>query len=430
MKLKLYKLLPALALASMLCASQNVLAQHKKLKVLFIGNSFTATNNLPMIVRELAVSAGDTLITDWNAPGGMTFEGHTKDPGTSAKISIGDWNYVVLQEQSQRPALSDADVASDVFPYAAELDSFVHDRNKCARSVFFQTWGYKFGDALNCPTYPPVCTYEGMDSLLELRYRQMAIANEGIISPVGLVFNKIRAGMPSLELYSPDGMHPSEAGSYAAAVTFYTILFGSDPTTIKFNFSLFPGEADYVRQVVLLNVYNKLNKFFVGDYAPDANFTYTVAGKTATFNSSTSNYVGNYDWSFGDGGTSSLANPVHTYAAPGTYTVRLIGDDCQTKDTTTQSVTVTSTGSVQHFSALNTIKIYPNPSSSVLNLESNFSMTDIQLTISNMMGAVVMSNINFEHKPVNIEGLASGVYLVQIKDVQTGESITRKFVKE
>ena len=28
-------------------------------------------------------------------------------------------------------------------------------------------------------------------------------------------------------------------------------------------------------------------------------------------------------WDFGDGATSSLANPTHTYAAPGTYTVSL-----------------------------------------------------------------------------------------------------------
>lgn len=34
--------------------------------------------------------------------------------------------------------------------------------------------------------------------------------------------------------------------------------------------------------------------------------------------------ITSYDWDFGDGGTSTLANPTHTYIAQGTYTVRLI----------------------------------------------------------------------------------------------------------
>jgi PKD repeat protein len=31
-----------------------------------------------------------------------------------------------------------------------------------------------------------------------------------------------------------------------------------------------------------------------------------------------------YSWTFGDGGTSSLASPSHTYAAAGTYSVHLV----------------------------------------------------------------------------------------------------------
>ena len=41
-------------------------------------------------------------------------------------------------------------------------------------------------------------------------------------------------------------------------------------------------------------------------------------------NLSTGTGVLSYQWSFGDGGTSALTNPSHTYTAPGNYTVRLI----------------------------------------------------------------------------------------------------------
>lgn len=59
-----------------------------------------------------------------------------------------------------------------------------------------------------------------------------------------------------------------------------------------------------------------------------------------------------YQWSFGDGGTSTLQNPTHNYINPGSYTVRLIVSnttDCSDTITRVNAVTV---GSVQaNFSA-------------------------------------------------------------------------------
>lgn len=49
-------------------------------------------------------------------------------------------------------------------------------------------------------------------------------------------------------------------------------------------------------------------------------------------------------WTFGDGGTSALQNPNHTYAAGGVYSVRLIvTDNFAAADTATQSVTANTT---------------------------------------------------------------------------------------
>lgn len=54
-------------------------------------------------------------------------------------------------------------------------------------------------------------------------------------------------------------------------------------------------------------------------------FTYTKDGLTVTFtNTSTTDFPPmTYHWDFGDGSTSSVTNPVHTYAEPGFYTVTL-----------------------------------------------------------------------------------------------------------
>ena len=60
--------------------------------------------------------------------------------------------------------------------------------------------------------------------------------------------------------------------------------------------------------------------------APVANFTYTVNGKTISFTDTSTDAGGSIvsrAWTFGDGSSSTVANPVRTYAALGVYTVTL-----------------------------------------------------------------------------------------------------------
>jgi PKD repeat protein len=61
--------------------------------------------------------------------------------------------------------------------------------------------------------------------------------------------------------------------------------------------------------------------------APVANFTAsTTSGAVPlalNFVSTSTGSISSYQWAFGDGGTSSVANPSHVYAAAGTYTVSL-----------------------------------------------------------------------------------------------------------
>lgn len=59
--------------------------------------------------------------------------------------------------------------------------------------------------------------------------------------------------------------------------------------------------------------------------APVADFTY-VNGATGlvNFTDASDNYPTQWNWNFGDGGTSTQQNPSHTYAANGTYNVCLI----------------------------------------------------------------------------------------------------------
>ncbi|MEW2012577.1 MULTISPECIES: PKD domain-containing protein [Microbacterium] len=79
--------------------------------------------------------------------------------------------------------------------------------------------------------------------------------------------------------------------------------------------------------------------------APTAQFTYSLDHLKASFQGSTSSdadgTIASYAWDFGDGKTSTSADPTHTYASGGDYTVKLtVTDDDGATNTTQMPITV------------------------------------------------------------------------------------------
>jgi len=85
-----------------------------------------------------------------------------------------------------------------------------------------------------------------------------------------------------------------------------------------------------------------------GGSTPVANFGDTISGLTVSFTNSstdTGGTISSYAWDFGDGGTSTAQNPSHTYAAGGTYNVKLtVTDNLGASNSKTQAVTVSGGG--------------------------------------------------------------------------------------
>jgi hypothetical protein len=411
-----------LATNSIFC--QEIINQTKK--VLFVGNSYTGVNNLPELTRILALSASDTLIYDSNTPGGQTFQGHFADATSTGKIAQGTWDFVVLQEQSQRPSFPDGQVAVEVFPYAKKLDSLVRLANPCTETMFYMTWGRKNGDAANCGFFPPLCTYKGMDSLLYLRYMQMTEQNEAVVSPVGALWHYLRDTHPEIELYSGDESHPSLAGSYAAACSFYTTIFSESPLMITANSTLDPAQALIIREATKLIVFDSLTKWRVGTYEPIANFSYTIgANRTVTFTNTSIN-ADSYYWDFGDDSSVSYdENPIHLFPN-GVFNVRLIVQKCGAMDTIYQLITFDDAG-------INTITnpnitLYPNPMTSNFTIEAEEQMT--QICIFDISGKLVFKKqLSYKLATIEIFKLEQGTYFYEL-DFKSGEKLKGKFVKE
>jgi len=81
---------------------------------------------------------------------------------------------------------------------------------------------------------------------------------------------------------------------------------------------------------------------------PTANFTYTISRLTVNFTDTSTDSggsIGMHSWNFGDGGTSTAANPSHTYASAGTYSVSETVYDSVNNRSSTKTVSITVTAS-------------------------------------------------------------------------------------
>jgi hypothetical protein len=312
-------------LISFLCFSEVELKCQLKYSSLFLGNSYTSFNNLPQMVHDVALSAGDTLVFDSYSPGGYQLADHNIDMTSQNKIMAGGWNYVVLQGQSQEPVVH----AGQFMNGGVALYNLVKQYNPCAVTMPYMTWGRKNGDPSTCAAFPMTCTYQLMDSTLRSRYLSLTEVINGEVSPVSVVWRFLRQNYPNLDLYQADESHPSVAGTYAAACCFYTSIFKKDPTTITLNPGLSAGDAAIIRSAAKTQVFDSLQLW---DFKklPVSHIGYQIGSgiNQVIFTPVSQGVRQNYYWDFGDGATTTTVNPTHSYSANGTYTVSLTTSNC------------------------------------------------------------------------------------------------------
>lgn len=388
-------------------------AQETK-KVLFIGNSYTGVNNLPLMVSNVAQSAGNTLIYDSNTPGGFRFMNHATNVETLRKISAMDWDYVVLQGQSQETSFSPAQMQTEVFPYAASLCNSIRAANECAQPMFYMTWGRKYGDQSNCATLPWVCTYEGMDDAIRESYTYMSAVNFSELSPVGAVWRALRTNHPEIELYSSDNSHPSVAGSYAAACAFYTLIYKKDPTTITWNSTITQTEANTIKLVTKSIVFDEMANWDFTVNPANADFMHEINDNEVSF-TNTSNDFDSLFWDFGDASTSTEVHPVHIYQAGGDYTVSLTVIKCGKSDVKTSPITIESGVNIDK-NILSEFHIYPNPASKELSIKFDKKYNNAVVKVIDISGKTILEKVvsHTAFLQLDVSALSPGIYVLNV----------------
>ena len=147
------------------------------------------------------------------------------------------------------------------------------------------------------------------------------------------------------------------------------------------------------------------------------NFT-VVTGESINFTNAGSNGT-NYNWDFGDGGSSVLNSPSYSYANVGTYTVILYASlgNCSGSDTIVINVDVNGILFHQQSEAYS---IYPNPVSSELHIEAVNNFEKVKYTIVDALGKIVLEGIYDFNSAIDVSSIAKGVYIIQLENKEKG----------
>lgn len=173
--------------------------ENRRLRVLFVGNSFTVGNDLPRLVAESGLSHDPPvrLEVESAARDGMTLERHWKEGDVARRLREEAWDVVVLQEQSARPLTDPKLMETYVRRFAALA------KEAGTEVILFQTWA-----RLDEPeTEQPRAAV----------YRRIAEAVGATVAPVGAAWSRALARRSEPRLHAADGLHASPAGSRLAA---------------------------------------------------------------------------------------------------------------------------------------------------------------------------------------------------------------------
>jgi len=389
------------------------------LSVLFLGNSYTAYNNLPLLVSNLTNSAGKTLLVDANMPGGFTISNHLNDVTTLNKIQQGNWDYIIIQEQSQIPTI-DFYRYNNMYPSLTQLKNIIDSHNPCAKIITYMTWGRRFGgmqcDLNNTYCSPNFVDFNHMQDTLTSAYLEISTQLDIQCAPVGVVWQNI-LNDTTLVLHSGDHSHPNIDGSYVAACAIFSSIWKQSTSGLNYTAGLPNQLAQYYQWMSDSIVFQSTNDWNLLINNPSADFTELISGNTVTFtNVSTSiNSTLHYFWDFGDGITSSLQNPSHTYASSGTYTITLMASNCIFSDTISKTIQIGNI-SIEETPTCN-FEFYPNPTKNQITIKVNNHLVGSVYTMYDITGKPVLNGqFLSENSVIELGNLARGMYLFTIED--------------
>src|SRR5262245_29071518 len=170
------------------------------LKVLFIGNSFTARNDLPGLVARLAEARGKCLEHRLISAGGASLRTHWNAGEALKAIQEGRYDRVVLQEQSTLPVKNARRMHENVRLFDEAIKA------AGSATALYMTWA-RLGES------------ESQQAITDA-YTSIGRELGATVVPVGLAWQRFLRQHDQPALHDRDQSHPTLAGSSLAACVF------------------------------------------------------------------------------------------------------------------------------------------------------------------------------------------------------------------
>jgi hypothetical protein len=180
-------------------------APSSELRVLFVGNSLTETNDLPARVAALAAATGRKLEYRTITFGGYNLEDHWHRGDAREALATRNWDVVVMQQGPSALPESQVDLRRWAIRWADEA------RAAGTRPALMTVW-------------PESYRRSALGQVIA-SYRRAAQAAHAELLPGGLAWEWTWVCDRRIPLYGSDGFHPSPLGTQTAALVVYGRLF-------------------------------------------------------------------------------------------------------------------------------------------------------------------------------------------------------------
>jgi hypothetical protein len=162
------------------------------------------------------------------------------------------------------------------------------------------------------------------------------------------------------------------------------------------------------------------------DNHPLARFTYFDTSLTVSFMEVSSYEPTSWQWDFGDGQSSLLPNPVHTYADTGTYHVCLTVSNANSSDTFCRWITVQELpSSTTQLTSENILRVHPNPASTAIHFTLPWE-GNARIAVLDITGQVRQTHRGVGAVTLDVSDLPSGYYYLVVE--QGGQRAACSFV--